>query len=114
MLAAFLYKEGELFLRPPDVGNDENEIRYPDINIGRPVEMNILGCSYYRDRCMEGEYYLVVYLKMNEGKFPGMPELADYVWFDFDLITLTGDGTQHYEFDVTVLPILLSPFGFID
>ncbi len=60
--------------------------------------------------CMEGEYYLVVYLKMNEGKFPGMPELADYVWFDFDLITLTGDGTQHYEFDVTVLPILLSPF----
>jgi len=114
MLAAFLYKEGELFLRPPDVGNDENEIRYPDINIGRPVEMNIPGCSYYRDRCMEGEYYLVVYLKMNEGKFPGMPELADYVWFDFDLITLTGDGTQHYEFDVTVLPILLSPFGFID
>ena len=105
MLAAFLYEEGELFLRPPDVGIDENEIRYPDIHLGKPIEMNIPGCSYYRDRCMEGEYYLVVYLKMNEGKFPGMPEWADYVWVTFDPITLTGDGTQHYEFDVTLVPI---------
>jgi len=110
MLAAFLYKEGELFIRPPDVGIDENEIRYPDINFGKPIEMTIPGCSYYRDRCMAGEYYLVVYLKMNEGKFPGMPELADYAWFNFEPITLTGDGTQYYEFDVTLVPILLSLF----
>jgi len=105
MLAAFLYRDGELFVRPPDVGIDENEIRYPDINVGKPVEMTIPGCSYYRDRCMAGEYYLVVYLKMNEGKFPGMPELSDFVWVDFDPITLTGDGTSDYEFDVTVAPI---------
>ncbi len=109
MLAAFLYKEGELFLRPPDVGNDENEIRYPDINKGKSIEMTIPGCSYYRDRCMSGEYYLVVYLKMNEGKFPGMPEMVDYVWVNFRPITLTGDGTKYYEYDVTVVPIFLSP-----
>ncbi len=110
MLAAFLYKEGELFIRPPDVGIDENEIRYPDINLGKPIEMNIPGCSYYRERCMEGEYYLVVYLKMNEGKFPGMPELDDYVWVNFEPITLTGEGTQYYEFDVTLVPIFMSLF----
>jgi len=105
MLAAFLYRDGELFMRPPDVGVDENEIRYPPINRDNPVEMTIPGCSYYRDRCMAGEYYLVVYLKMNEGKFPGMPEPSDYVWADFTPVTLTGDGTSVYTFDVTLAPI---------
>jgi len=107
MLAVFLYTYGELDMRPPDVGIDENEIRYPDIDVDKPLTTVIPGCSYYRDRCMSGDYFLSVYLKMNEGKFPGPPEAADMVWSGSkgDPITLPGDGTKQYEFDVTVSPI---------
>ncbi len=107
MLAAFLYKYGELNMRPPDVGSYENEIRNPDINVDKPITTVIPGCSYYRDRCMSGDYFLSVYLKMNEGKFPGPPEPADMTWSGADdaPITLTGDGTKQYEFEVTVSPI---------
>ena len=60
-------------MRPPDVGIDENEIRYPDIDADKPMTVTIPGCSYYRDRRMTGDYFLSVYLKMDEGKFPGPP-----------------------------------------
>lgn len=107
MLAVFLYKWGELDMRPPDVGSYENEIRYPDIDVDRPLTTVIPGCSYYRDRCMSGEYFLSVYLKMHEGKFPGIPDAADMVWSGSKgpPITLPGDGTGAYSFDVTVAPI---------
>lgn len=106
-LMAFLYTYGELDMRPPDAGSYQNEIRNPDIDVDKPLTTIIPGCSYYRDRCMSGEYYLSVYLKMNEGKFPGPPQPADMVWSGKkgDPIKLAGDGTKHYEFVVTVSPI---------
>lgn len=106
-LMAFLYKYGELDMRPPDVGSYQNEIRNPDIDVDKPLTTIIPGCSYYRDRCMSGDYFLSIYLKMNEGKFPGTPQPADMVWSGAkgDPIKLTGDGTKHYEFDVTASPI---------
>jgi hypothetical protein len=109
LLAAFLYKTGRIPARPPDVGNDENEIRWPEINLGKPVEMVIPGCSYYRERCMSGKYDLVIFLKMDEGKFPGMPSMTDLVWMNMSgapPIELPGDGSASYEFDVTVMPML--------
>ncbi|MCP4716905.1 MAG: hypothetical protein GY868_17410, partial [Deltaproteobacteria bacterium] len=107
MLAVYLYKYGEVDMRPPDVGIDENEIRYPDIDVGKPITTTIPGCAYYRERCMSGEYFVSVYLKMNEGKFPGMPEPGDMTWngAELDPVILTGDGTTQYEFEVTVAPI---------
>ncbi|HJP38622.1 MAG TPA: DUF1566 domain-containing protein [Gammaproteobacteria bacterium] len=107
MLATFLYKEGEVDMRPPDVGIDENEIRYPAIDVDKPMTITLPGCSYYRDRRMTGDYFLSVYLKMDEGKFPGPPGLNDMSWSGAgsNPITLTGDGSKHYEFDVTVAPI---------
>ncbi len=107
MLATFLYQKGEVNMRPPDVGIDQNEIRYPDIDLDKPLTVTIPGCSYYRDRRMTGDYFLSVYLKMDEGKFPGPPGPADMEWSGAgsQTITLTGDGTRHYEFDVTVEPV---------
>ncbi len=113
LLAVFLYKAGEVFMRPPDVGVYENAIFYPDIDKGKPITTVIPGCSYYKDRCMSGNYYLVVYLKMNEGTFPGMPDLVDRVWMNFDTIELNGDGTSYYEFDVEAVPMLESPYYMI-
>jgi len=107
MLAAYLYQYGENNMRPPDVGIDENDRRFPDIDVDKPVTMTIPGCSYYRDRRMTGDYYLTIYLKMDESKYPGPPGPNDMYWSGFgdDPITLTGDGTSHYEFDVTVAPM---------
>jgi hypothetical protein len=104
MLAAFLYADGEINMRPPDVGIDDNDIRFPDIDADKPITMIIPGCSYYRDRRMTGDYYLSVYLKMDENKYPGPPGPDDMHWNGLgrDPITLTGDGTSHYEFDVTL------------
>jgi hypothetical protein len=109
LLAVYLYKQGEIFMRPPDVGTFENAIFYPDIDKDKPITMTIPGCSYYKDRCMSGDYYMVVFLKMNEGIFPGMPELTDMVWVNFDTISLSGDGSSYYEFEVEAVPMLLSP-----
>lgn len=110
MLAVFLYQYDTLDFRPPDVGVEENEIRYPDISLDKPITMTIPGCSYYRDRCMEGEYYLSVYLKMNEGRFPGIPEpFDDYVYVDGKTEEPIVLGiNQTYELDVTVEPFILS------
>ncbi|CAB9502489.1 expressed unknown protein [Seminavis robusta] len=112
MLAVFLYKYGTLDFRPPDVGVQENEIRYPDIDVDKPITMTIPGCSYYRDRCMEGEYFLSIYLKMNEGRFPGIPEpFDDYFYADGrneDPIVLTTGNNQTIELDVTVEPFIMS------
>ena len=112
MLAAFLYQYGDLPFRPPDVGTEDNEIRYPDIDIDRPLTMTIQGCSYYRERCMSGDYLLLVYLKMEEGPFPSMPHYTDMAWMDLGAapIHLPGDGSAHYDMDVTLVPILLSMF----
>jgi hypothetical protein len=107
MLATFLYQEGEVDMRPPDVGINENDIRYPKIDVDKPITVTIPGCSYYRDRRMAGDYFLSVYLKMDEGKFPGPPGPDDMRWSgaDSDPIVLMGDGTKHYKFDVTVAPL---------
>jgi len=107
MLAAFLYEHGQLDMRPPDVGIDENEMRYPDIDVDKPVTLTIPGCSYYRDRRMSGDYYLTVLLKMDEGKYPGPPGPRDMAWSGVGEtpITLTGDGTKHYQIDVTLKSI---------
>jgi len=107
MLAAFLYEHGQLDMRPPDVGIDENEMRYPDIDVDKPVTLTIPGCSYYRDRRMTGDYYVTVLLKMDEGKYPGPPGPRDMAYNGAGEapITLTGDGTKHYQIDVTLAPI---------
>lgn len=110
LLSVYLYKKGEVFMRPPDVGTFENAIFYPDINKGKPITTVIPGCSYYKDRCMSGDYYLVVYLKMNEGIFPGMPDLVDMVWVNFDTISLSEDGSQELYFEVEAVPMLQSPY----
>ena len=112
MLAVFLYKYGTIDFRPPDAGVQENEIRYPDIDVDTPITITIPGCSYYRDRCMEGEYYLSIYLKMNEGRFPGVPEpFEDYVYADGknEAPIVLGNG-QQYDLDVTVEPFIMSVF----
>jgi len=107
MLATFLYQEGEVAMRPPDVGIDENEIRYPDIDVDKPLTVTIPGCSYYRDRRMTGDYFLSIYLKMDEGKFPGPPGPKDLSWSSAGStpFTLTGDGSKHYDLEATVEPV---------
>jgi len=44
---------------------------------------------------------------MDEGKFPGPAGPNDMSWSGAggEPINVTGDGTQHYEFDVMVAPV---------
>jgi hypothetical protein len=82
MLMAFLYSvEGWTFppLRPPDGGTDYNQVIDPDIDFDTPYVMTIPGCTYYRESCISGDYYLFVSLLMEE-RMPPFPEDGEYWW----------------------------------
>ena len=60
---------------------------------------------------MEGEFYLSIYLRMNEGRFPGIPEpFEDYIYVDGrgEPIVLGVGNSETFTKDVTVEPFILS------
>jgi len=82
MLMAFLYSvEGWTFppMRPPDGGTDYNQVIDPDIDIDKPYVMTVPGCTYYKESCISGDYYLYVSLLMEE-RMPPFPEDGEYWW----------------------------------
>lgn len=110
MLLAFLYKaEGWSFppARPPDGGTDYNQVLDPDIDLGKPLEMNVPACSYYRDRCIPaGEYYLYVGL-LQSNEWPPWPAVpGDYSFGAVQEPLMLNDGPRQ----VIEMEILLEPY----
>jgi hypothetical protein len=110
MLLAFLYSaESWSFppARPPDGGTDYNQLLDPDIDFGKPLQMTVPACSYYRDRCIPaGEYYLYVgLLQSNEWPpWPGVP--GDYSFGAVQIPLMLNAGPRQ----VIELDLLLDPY----
>ncbi len=112
-LMAFLYSAEDYEfppMRPPDGGNSNNQVINPEIDFDNPYVMTVPGCTYYRESCLSGDYYLFVALYMEE-RWPPIPENEDYWWgMNAEPITFPFDGDAHQE-DEVEMEILLSPVG---
>ena len=108
-IMAFLYKYdgGEWVFppaRPPDAGTEDNQVINPDIDVDKPFTMTVPACTYYRENCVEGEFFLLVYL-LNEEKMPPYPTEGEYGWGMVPEILTLGDGPKKtIEMDITLVP----------
>ena len=59
-------------MRPPDGGTDYDQVIDPVIDVDTPLVVNVPGCTYYREKCLTGDYYLLVIL-LNSEKMPPLP-----------------------------------------
>jgi len=81
-LMAFLYSAvGWTFppARPPDGGVDYDQVMDPVIDVDKPLTLTVPGCTYYRESCLTGDYYLYVSL-LWEVKMPPTVKEGDYWW----------------------------------
>ena len=110
MLMAFLYRaEGWTWPpnRPPDGGISDNQVIDPVIDVDKPFKITVPACTYYRDKCLSGDYYLYVALVQEEAIPPIMKE-GDYWWgmpaVQPEPITL-GNGIQkNIDMEITLVP----------
>ena len=108
-IMAFLYKYDEaewVFppARPPDGGTEDNQVINPDIDVDKPFTMTVPACTYYRENCVAGEYFLLVYL-LNEDKMPPYPVEGEYGWGMVQEIITLGDGPKKViEKDIMLVP----------
>jgi hypothetical protein len=90
---------------PPDGGTDDNQVPYPDIDVDKPYVMTVPGCTYYRERCLSGDYHLYVALMMDESPMP-IPKPGDYLWgLDEEPITLGSGERKEIEMEVELVPV---------
>lgn len=90
--------------RPPDGGTSEDQIKNPDIDVDKPFEMTVPGCTYYRDKCLTGQYMLYIALMYSETMPPTMKE-GDYWWgMDQEPITLGSGQTKVFEKEIMLVP----------
>ena len=91
-------------MRPPDGGTDYDQVIYPNIDVDKPLVMNVPGCTYYRENCLTGEYYLLVYL-LNSNEMPPFPAEGEYAWGMIQEPMALGSGQQKViEKEVTLVP----------
>ncbi len=111
-LLAFLYTDADWEFppaRPPDGGTDTNQVLAPDIDAGRPLTIEIPGCTYYREALLTGAYHLYVHLQL-EPKFPPLPVDGDYYYGkDAAPLVFPFDGAAHRQtvkpLDITLEPV---------
>jgi hypothetical protein len=107
VLMTFLYSaEGWTFppSRPPDGGTDYNQVIDPEIDLDKPFEMTVPGCTYYREKCLSGDYYLYASL-LQEEKMPPTPQDGDYWWgMNQEPITLGSGQAQVIEMEIELVP----------
>jgi hypothetical protein len=108
-IMAFLYApDGDEWIfppmRPPDGGTEDNQVIDPDIDVDKPFVMTVPGCTYYRENCIAGEFYLLVFL-LNEEKMPPFPVDGEYAWGMVQEPMTLGDGPQQViEKEVMLVP----------
>jgi hypothetical protein len=90
--------------RPPDAGTYFNQVINPVIDVDKPLVMTVPACTYYRERCVSGEFYLLVYL-LNSDKMPPSPTEGDYAWGMIQEPLTLGDGPQKMiEKEIMLVP----------
>jgi len=108
VLMAFLYStEGWTFPpnRPPDGGTDYDQVIDPDIDVDKPLELTVPGCTYYRESCLSGNYYLYVSLLMDE-RMPPIPKEGEYWWgMGQEPITLGSGQREEFPMEVMLVPV---------
>jgi hypothetical protein len=91
-------------MRPPDGGTDYDQVIDPEIDIDKPLVMNVPGCTYYREHCLTGDYYLLVLL-LNKETMPPLPAEGEYAWGMVQEPMTLGDGPQKIiEKEVMLVP----------
>lgn len=111
-LLAFFYTDADWEFppaRPPDGGTDTNQILSPDIDVEKPLTIEIPGCTYYREALLSGAYHLYVHLQL-EPKFPPLPVDGDFYYGkDAAPLTFPFDGEAHRQtvkaMDITLEPV---------
>ena len=90
---------------PPDGGTDDNVILNPDISLGKPYVMTLPACTYYREKCLSGDYQLFVGLYFSTD-FPPLLQDGDYVWgidlYDEGKFALGGGIPETMYFELTL------------
>ncbi|NOQ86321.1 MAG: hypothetical protein GQ554_05505, partial [Deltaproteobacteria bacterium] len=85
---------------------DYNQVIDPDIDLDKPLAMTVPGCTYYREECLEGDYYLYVSLRLEETMPPTVQE-GDYWWgMDQEPITLEIGQANIIELDIELVPFV--------
>ncbi len=112
-LIALWYKaEGWSFpqARPPEGGTWTNQVVDPG---PPPYTMEVPGCTYYQERLLEGDYYMMVILQIDD-KFPPIPIEKDYWWgyeqeathFPFEA---SGHAATAKDLDITLTSVSQCP-----
>ena len=106
-LMAFLYDATTWTFpptRPPDGGNSDMQVKNPDIDVDKPFTITMATCTYYRKKCLKGEYKLYVATLQNELMPPVMQE-GDYWWGAVqDPLTLGNKPAMTKDIDITLVP----------
>jgi hypothetical protein len=91
-------------MRPPDGGTDYDQVLNPGIDVDKPFMMTVPACTYYRERCVSGEFYLSVFL-LNSEKLPPFPAEGEYAWGMVQEPMILGIGPQQIiEKEVMLVP----------
>jgi len=91
-------------MRPPDGGTSDNQVIDPEIDVDKPFTMIVPACTYYREKCLSGDYYLLVFL-LNSNEMPPFPKEGDYAWGMIQEPMALGSGQQKViEKEVTLVP----------
>jgi hypothetical protein len=106
-LMAFLYAADTWTWPPnrqPDGGNSDCQVKDPVIDVDTPFTLTVPACTYYRMKCLKGQYMLYVAILQTDTMPPVMKE-GDYWWgMDQEPLTL-GDGTaKEIPMDITLVP----------
>ena len=91
-------------MRPPDGGTDYDQVLLPNIDVDKPLVVSVPGCTYYREKCLTGEYYLLVFL-LNSSEMPPFPAEGEYAWGMVQEPMILGNGPQQtIEKEVMLVP----------
>ncbi|MCP4714519.1 MAG: hypothetical protein GY868_05325, partial [Deltaproteobacteria bacterium] len=105
-IMAFLYERDTWTFppnRPPDGGNSECQILEPDIKYGTPYTMTVPACTYYRKKCLKGEYMLYVALMQTEINPPIMLEGDSWWGMDQEPLVLGGTTGQQIDLEINLV-----------
>ena len=90
--------------RPPDGGTSDDQVKNPVIDVDKPFNLTVPGCTYYRKKCFKGQYKLYVAL-MQSGAIPPVMQAGDYWWGETqDTLTLGEKPPWTKELDITLVP----------
>ncbi len=93
--------------RPPDGGNSDDQVTSFIIDVDTPYVLTVPGCTYYRTKCLTGEYMIYAAL-MQSAAIPPVLQAGDYWWGapeeQPDPITLGSGDVETIEREITLIP----------